>query len=87
MKQAIMIASIMAVAVIGPVVLSIITLIAVKALVISKIALVLSSFMAIKKFLSQRQKNSHEIEPVVAHHYARTMKFNSQDMAYSEQKQ
>lgn len=79
-------ASMVAAAVMGPMAFSVISFIAIKALLVSKIALILSGIMTIKKLMSQKQKNSHETEPM-AIHYARNMLLNAHDMVYSEQKQ
>lgn len=90
MQQAMMMAGMTAVAVMGPMALKVIALIAVKALLISKIALLLSAITVLKK-LMQSQKNSgsshHETEVVSEHHHGRSMRLDAHDAAYSGQKQ
>jgi len=86
MQQAMMMAGMTAAAVMGPMALKIIALIAVKALLISKIALVLSGFLALKKLLQSQQGGGHETESP-SHHYSRSMQLESapHHMAYSSQ--
>jgi len=88
MQQAMMMAGMMAAAVMGPMALKIIALMAGKALLISKIALVLSGIIALKKLLQPQQSGGggHESDSV-SHHYGRSMKLDAHDMAYSAQKQ
>lgn len=83
--QAMMMAGMMAAAVMGPMAFKIIALMAGKALLLSKIALVLSGIIALKK-LVQPQQSSHETESV-SHHYGRSMQLDAHDKAYSGQKQ
>lgn len=86
MQQAMMMAGMMAAAVMGPMAFKIIALMAGKALLLSKIALVLSGIIALKKLL-QPQQSSHETESV-SHHWGRSLSLDAaQDMAYSGQKQ
>lgn len=81
-----MMAGMMAAAVMGPMAFKVIALMAGKALLLSKIALVLSGIIALKK-LFQPQSGGHETE-TVSHHYGRSMQLDAaQDMAYSAQKQ
>lgn len=77
-----------AVAVMGPMAFGFIALLAAKALLISKIALVLSSIIALKKLL-QPQQGGHEVESVQvpSHHYGRSLDLDAHDMAYSGQQQ
>lgn len=83
MQQAIMMAAMTAVAILGPLTIKTIALMAGKALLISKIALVLSGLIALKKLF---QPKGHETE-TVSHHYGRTMELDAHDMVYSGQKQ
>lgn len=80
-----MMAGMMAAAVMGPMAFKIIALMAGKALLVSKIALVLSGIIALKK-LFQPQQGGHESESV-SHHYGRSLELGAHDMAYSGQKQ
>lgn len=88
MQMAMMMAGMTAVAVMGPLTFSFIALLAAKALLISKIALIMSGIVALKKLL-QPQHSGHEAEAVQvsSHHYGRTLNLDAQDMAYSGQKQ
>lgn len=92
MQQAMMMAGMTAAAVMGPMALKIIALISVKALLISKIALVLSGIMVLKKLMQPQQGGGggggHETESQ-SHHYGRSMQLEgaAQNMAYSGQKQ
>uniref|UniRef100_A0A8D9F6K5 Uncharacterized protein n=1 Tax=Cacopsylla melanoneura TaxID=428564 RepID=A0A8D9F6K5_9HEMI len=73
-------AAITAGAILGPIFLKSIALIAGKALIISKIAIVIAGTVALKKLLSQPQH--HETE-TVSHHYGRSLDIvNAQDQAY-----
>uniref|UniRef100_A0A2S2NPA5 Uncharacterized protein n=1 Tax=Schizaphis graminum TaxID=13262 RepID=A0A2S2NPA5_SCHGA len=84
MQQAMMMAGMMAAAVMGPMAFKILALIAGKALLLSKIALVLSGIIALKKLL-QPQQGGHESES--SHHYGRSMQqLEAHDVAYSGQK-
>ncbi|XP_060856963.1 uncharacterized protein LOC132934653 [Metopolophium dirhodum] len=84
-QQAMMMAGMMAAAVMGPMAFKILALIAGKALLLSKIALVLSGIIALKKLL-QPQQGGHETESV-SHHYGRSLqKLEAHDVAYSGQK-
>lgn len=89
MKQAMMMAGMMAVAVMGPMALKVIALIAVKALLISKIALVLSAITVLKKLMQKNSGGSHEQEHEIVseHHHGRSMRLDAHDAAYSGQKQ
>lgn len=85
MQQAMMMAGMMAAAVMGPMAVKVIALLAGKALVLSKIALVLSAIMAVKK-LMQPQQGGHESES--ASHWGRSMHaVDAHNMAFSGQKQ
>ncbi|XP_022164202.1 uncharacterized protein LOC111029496, partial [Myzus persicae] len=85
MQQAMMMAGMMAAAVMGPMAFKILALIAGKALLLSKIALVLSGIIALKKLL-QPQQGGHESESV-SHHYGRSFhRPEAHDVAYSGQK-
>jgi len=96
MQQAIMMAGMTAAAVMGPMALKIIALISVKALLISKIALVLSGIMVLKKLMQPQQGGSggggggggggHETESP-SHHYGRSIEGAAHHIAYSGQKQ
>ncbi|XP_022166871.1 uncharacterized protein LOC111031299 [Myzus persicae] len=89
MQQAMMMAGMTAAAVMGPMALKIIALIAVKALLISKIALVLSGIMVLKKLMQPQQGGGgHETESP-SHHYGRSLQLEgaAHQMAYSGQKQ
>lgn len=95
MQQAMMMAGMTAAAVMGPMALKIIALISVKALLISKIALVLSGIMVLKKLMQSQQGGGgggggggHETESP-SHHYGRSMQLEgaAHHMAYSGQKQ
>lgn len=83
-----MMAGMTAAAVLGPMALKIIALISVKALLISKIALVLSGIMVLKKLIQPQQGGGHETESS-SHHYGRSMQLEdaAHHMAYSSQKQ
>jgi len=81
-----------AAAVMGPMALKIIALISVKALLISKIALVLSGIAVLKKLMQSQQGGGgggHETESSSHHHYGRSMQLEgaAHHMAYSGQKQ
>lgn len=90
MQQAMMMAGMMAAAIMGPMAFKMVALIAGKALLLSKIALVLSGIIALKKLIQPQQ--SHESESV-SHHYGRSMRLEkddnasaaAQNMAYSGQ--
>lgn len=84
MHQAMMMAGMMAAAVMGPMAFKLIALMAGKALLLSKIALVLSGIIALKKLI-QPQQSGHETESV-SHHYGRSMRPEANDMAFSGQK-
>ncbi|XP_025195709.1 uncharacterized protein LOC112594910 [Melanaphis sacchari] len=87
MQQAMMMAGMTAAAVMGPMALKIIALIAVKALLLSKIALVLSGIMVLKKLMQPQQGGGHETES--PSHHGRSMQLDdaAHHMAYSNQKQ
>ncbi|XP_050426876.1 uncharacterized protein LOC126837115 [Adelges cooleyi] len=85
MQQAMMMAGMMAAAIMGPMAFKMVALMAGKALLISKIALVLSGIIALKKLLQPQQ--SHESESV-SHHYGRSLQLDStaaHKMAFSAQ--
>lgn len=85
MQQAMMMAGMMAAAVMGPMAFKMLALIAGKALLLSKIALMLSGIIALKKLL-QPQQGGHETESV-SHHYGRSLRpLEAHGMAYSGQK-
>lgn len=84
MQQAMMMAGMTAAAVMVPMAMKMIALMAGKALLISKIALVLSGLIALKKLF--QPKGGHETESS-QHHYGRSMQLDALDMAYSGQKQ
>lgn len=88
MQQAVMMAVMMIAAVMGPMALKMVALLAGKALILSKIAILLSALMALKKFM-QPQKPSvthYEVEP--SHHHGRSIEhFDAHDMAFSGQTQ
>ncbi|XP_050062638.1 uncharacterized protein LOC114125013 [Aphis gossypii] len=88
MQQAMMMAGMTAAAVMGPMALKIIALIAAKALLLSKIALVLSGITVLKKLMQPQQGGGHETESS-SHHYGRSMQLEgvAHHMAYSSQKQ
>lgn len=87
-----MMAGMTAAAVMGPMALKIIALISVKALLISKIALVLSGILVLKKLVQPQQGGvgggggGHETESQ-SHHYGRSIESASHHMAYSGQNQ
>lgn len=85
MQQAIMMAGMMAAAIMGPMAFKVVALMAGKALLISKIALILSGIVALKKLL-QPQQSGHETE-AVSHHYGRNINLDAHDIAYASQKQ
>jgi len=88
MHQAMMMVGMMAAAVMGPLVLKVIALMAGKALLISKIALVLSGVVALKKLFQPQSSGGggggHETESV-SHHYGRSLNLDAHHMAYSGQ--
>lgn len=81
-----MMAGMTAAAVMGPLAFKMIALIAGKALVISKIALVLSGLIALKKLVQPQHSGDHE---TVSYHHGRNMRpqDEAQDVAYSAQRQ
>uniref|UniRef100_A0A2S2QRN0 Uncharacterized protein n=1 Tax=Sipha flava TaxID=143950 RepID=A0A2S2QRN0_9HEMI len=85
MKQAMMMAGMTAAAVMGPMALKMLMMMAGKALLLSKIALVLSGIIAIKKLLMS-QKGEQEQESHPPQHWGRSMQFDAHDIAYSGQK-
>lgn len=98
MKKAMMMLGMMTAAVMGPMMLKMTSLIAIKALVAGKIALVLSLIMLVKKLMSQKQGgggSSHssssswenESEPSSYGPYGRSLQVDTHNMAYSGQKQ
>lgn len=88
LQQALMLAGMTVAAMMGPMALKILALIAGKALLISKIALVLSGLIALKK-LVQPEQNGHKIShETVSYHHGRNVRTDeTQDVAYSAQKQ
>lgn len=94
MKKAMMMIGMMAVAVMGPLMMKMTGLLAMKALIVGKIALVLSLIMLIKKLMSQKQGGGgggghsssyeHESEPAP---YGRSLLLDAHNMAYSGQGQ
>ncbi|VVC35073.1 Protein of unknown function DUF1676 [Cinara cedri] len=85
-QQAIMMAGIMAVAVLVPMSFSFIALLTAKALLVSKIALVMASLLSLKKLLQPHQSTSHSIEVVPEPHYNHNAEHDahsSHNMAYS----
>ncbi|XP_060847564.1 uncharacterized protein LOC132927124 [Rhopalosiphum padi] len=86
MQQAMMMAGMMAAGVMGPMALKIIALMAGKALLISKIALLLSGLIALKKLFQPQQSGGHEhiVEAAPSgHHYGRSI--DAHRAAYSGQ--
>lgn len=82
--QSIIIASVVAFAVLGPMAASFIGLLAGKALLFSKIALVLTSLMSVKKLFSS-PKSSHDSSVAYDRNFD-INPHNSHNMAYSGQK-
>ncbi|KAF0761963.1 Uncharacterized protein FWK35_00021949 [Aphis craccivora] len=87
-QQAMMMAGMMAAGVMGPMALKIIALMAGKALLVSKIALVLSGIIALKKLFQPQQSSGGGHEHVVesapsGHHYGRSI--DAHRAAYSGQ--
>lgn len=90
MKQAMMMAGMMAVAVMGPMAMKLIGLIAIKALVLSKIAILLSGVMILKKLMNKQQNQEPE-HSVSQSGWGRSLKFDdtaatsasAQKMAFS----
>lgn len=91
MQQTMMMAGMTAAAVMGPMAIKIIALMAVKALLLSKIALVLSGLMVLKKIVSQssNQDSDHSshsgwgrsiklVEPTATSATAQNMAFSAQ---------
>ncbi|XP_027844277.2 uncharacterized protein LOC114125004 [Aphis gossypii] len=92
MQQAMMMAGMMAAGVMGPMALKIIALMAGKALLVSKIALVLSGIIALKKLFQPQQSSGggggheHIVESAPSgHHYGRSI--DAHRAAYSGQVQ
>lgn len=86
MQQVMMMAGMTAAAVMGPMAMKMMMMMAGKALLLSKIALVLSAITAIKK-LFMSQKGGQESESHPPEHWGRSMQLDANDMAYSGQKQ
>lgn len=86
-QQALMMAGMTAAAVMGPLALKMIALIAGKALLISKIALVLSAVIALKKLVQPQQSGHESSHETVSYHHGRNIQLDAQHMAYSAQKQ
>ncbi|XP_060858096.1 uncharacterized protein LOC132935527 [Metopolophium dirhodum] len=85
MQQALMMAGMMAAGIMGPMALKIIALMAGKALLLSKIALLLSGLMMLKKLFQPQQMSGHNIElPSSGHHYDRNS-IDANHAAYSGQ--
>lgn len=88
MQQAMMMAGMAAAGIMGPMALSLIAMMSAKALLLSKIALLLSGIMALKKlFQQQMQGGAKEPESHPPQHWGRSMQLDAHDMAYSGQKQ
>lgn len=89
MQQALMMAGMMAAAVMGPMAIKMIALMAGKALLLAKIALVLSGITALKKLLQQQQGGGGGGDSESSHgHYGRSLRLDAaHDAAYSAQKQ
>lgn len=94
MQQAFMMAGMMLAAVMGPMAFKVIALLAGKALVLSKIALVLSAIIALKKLMHPQQNQEIEHVSHVSHSgWGRNIKLDdtsdastaAQKMAYSAQ--
>lgn len=77
--RALMMAGMLAVAVLGPMTFGFVALLASKALLIGKIALLLSSFLSLKQ-LYQPQKSVHPTQ-----HYDRRIELVANNRAYSGQ--
>ncbi|VVC37914.1 Protein of unknown function DUF1676 [Cinara cedri] len=86
MRQAVMMASVMMMAVLGPMAFSVIALLAGKALLVSKIALVLSGLIALKKLFQTEQGSGHSVE-TIPHYYDRNLDVDAHAMAYLGQQQ
>ncbi|VVC37910.1 Protein of unknown function DUF1676 [Cinara cedri] len=99
MQQAIMMAGMTAVAVLGPMAFSFVAMLAGKALLVSKIALVVSGILALKKlFQPQPKKTTHTTIEAIPHYYSgggggnggsggggeQNVELNAHDMAYSQ---
>lgn len=87
-QKAMMMAGMMAMAVLVPMSFKFIALLAAKALLVSKIALVMASLLSLKKLLQPQQSStSHSIEVVPEPHYhshnTEHDAHSSQNMAYS----
>lgn len=87
MQQAMMMAVMMIAAVMGPMALKLVALLAGKALILSKIAILLTALMTLKKFMQPQQPTvtHYEVEP--SHHHGRSMQLDAHDMAFSGQVQ
>ncbi|KAL5236582.1 hypothetical protein ACI65C_003992 [Semiaphis heraclei] len=84
MQQAIMMAGMMAAGVMGPMAMKIIALMAGKALLLSKIALLLSGMMMLKKLSQPQQISRHDTElPASGHYYDHNI--DAHHVAYSGQ--
>lgn len=84
MQQALMMASMAAAGVMGPMALKLIALMAGKALLLSKIALLLSGMMMLKNLFQPQQMSEHNTElPSSGHHYGRSI--DAHHTAYSDQ--
>ncbi|CAI6357862.1 unnamed protein product [Macrosiphum euphorbiae] len=84
MQQALMMAGMMAAGVVGPMALKMIALMAGKALLLSKIALLLSGLMMLKKLFQPQQMSGHDTELLPSgYHYGRSIEAHHE--AYSGQ--
>lgn len=86
MQQAMMMAGMAAAAVMGPMAIKMIMMMSAKALLLSKIALLLSGIIALKKLFQPQQGGGKESESP-PQHWGRSMELDAHDMAYSGQKQ
>jgi len=84
MQQAIMMAGMMAAGVMGPMAMKMIALMAGKALLLSKIALLLSGMMMLNKLSQPQQISRHDTEfPASSHYYDHNI--DAHHVAYSGQ--
>lgn len=91
MKKAMMMMGMMMVGVMGPLIMKKIGFLAIKALIVGKIALILAIIMLVKKLMSQKQESGggghssgweSDSEPAP---YARSLQLDAHNMAYSGQ--
>lgn len=76
----------MTVAVLGPMVFSVIASLASKALFASKIALAISVLMTIKKLFQTEQSGGHSVD-TIPHYYDRNLDVDARGMPFSGQQQ